>query len=161
MTQVCQYYTYFRNHKEILERYINQKDINKDFQTEIEVPKIVKQQYTQKGVFVTNCTKCTDAKSCHDDCRIEKDEEKHRCIAMNSDGYCKHCKCHWSDHRNMDHKNILEKEKKIVTVEEMLEKYKDADKNEKSEKNVIKNVEHEQQKLSDEFQVTVQNIRLK
>ena len=41
----------------------------------------------------------------------------------------------------------------------MLEKYKDADKNEKSEKNVIKNVEHEQQKLSDEFQVTVQNIR--
>ena len=132
-----------------MERYINQKDINKDFQTEIEVPKIVKQQYTQKGVFVTNCTKCTDAKSCHDDCRIEKDEEKHRCIAMNSDGYCKHCKCHWSDHRNME----------IVTVEEMLEKYKDADKNEKSEKNVIKNVEHEQQKLSDEFQVTVQNIR--
>jgi len=66
-----------RTHKDLLERYLNKKEINKDYQEEVEVPKIVKQQYTQKGVFVTNCTKCTDAPSCHDDCRIEKDEEKH------------------------------------------------------------------------------------
>merc|ERR1712130_817448 len=78
---------------------------------------------------------------------------------MKDDGFCKHCKCHWTKHRNMDHKNILEKVKKIVTVEHILEKYNAADKNAKNEKQVIKNVEHEEKKLSDEFQVTVQEIR--
>ena len=110
---------------------------------------------------MTNCTKCDDAPSCHDDCRIERDEEKHRCIAMNGDGFCKHCKCHWTHHRNMDHKNILEKVKKIVTVDHILEKYKAADNNAKNEKQVIKNVEQEENKLSDEFLMTVQEIRYK
>ena len=78
---------------------------------------------------------------------------------MNKDGYCKECKCHWKEHRNMDHKNILEKVKKTVTVEEILEKYKAAQKNASNEEQVIKNVETEEKKLSDEFQVTVQEIR--
>ena len=59
----------------------------------------------------------------------------------------------------MDHKNILEKVKKTVTVEEILEKYKAAQKNASNEEQVIKNVETEEKKLSDEFQVTVQEIR--
>ena len=59
----------------------------------------------------------------------------------------------------MDHKNILEKVKKTVTVEEILEKYQAAKKNASNEEQVIENVQKEEKKLSDEFQVTVQQIR--
>ena len=152
-------FTYYRIHKDLLEKYINKKEINKDYTAEVEVPKVVKLQYAQKGLFVTNCTKCTDAPSCHDDCGIELDDEKHKCIAMNANGYCKKCKCHWREHRNMDHKLILEKVKRIVNVEEILEKYQVAVKNARSEEQVIENVEQQEQMLSDEFQNTVKEIR--
>ena len=78
---------------------------------------------------------------------------------MNSKGVCMKCGCGWQEHRNMDHKNILEKEKKIVTVAEIYENYKSATKNADSEQTVINNVEQEEKRLSDEFQSTVKEIR--
>ena len=143
----------------MLEGFINKKNINKDYTTEVWVPKIIKVQYTQKGVFVTNCTQCTDAPSCHDNCIYEKDEDKKHCSAMESSGNCRHCKCHWSAHTNMDHKLIMEKEKKIISVEEMLEKYQDADAKGKEKENVIKNVERKEKALTDEFHQYLRKIR--
>ena len=149
----------FRIEKNLLEDFINKKNINKDYTTEVEVPKVIKVQYKQNGRFVTNCTECTDALSCHDDCVYERDEDKKHCSAMESSGNCRHCKCHWSAHRNMTHKLVMEKEKKIINVKEMFEKWQDANAKGKEKESVIKNVEKEEKALTTIFQNTLLEIR--
>ena len=103
----------FRQHENILKKYENDKEVNKDFKHVTDCIDKIEYQYPEPGRFVTNCTVCTDAPSCHDDCAYEKDEDKVHCSAMDSSGLCMHCKCHWSKHQNMKYKLGQESHKQI------------------------------------------------
>ncbi|PAA47042.1 hypothetical protein BOX15_Mlig004669g4, partial [Macrostomum lignano] len=47
---------------------------------------------------ITWCIRCRS--TCHEDCGYSNNEDKAKCCAMNSDGYCKECGCYWRLHRN-------------------------------------------------------------
>ena len=93
----------FRQEEDILQKYKNDKNVNKDFKHVVDCVDI-DIVYTNPGKFVTNCTVCHGIPSCHDDCVYEKDGDKKHCSAMDNNGDCMHCKCHWSKHTNMKYK---------------------------------------------------------
>ena len=94
----------FRQHKNILQKHKNDKELNKDFKHETDCIDKIEHLYPEPGYFVTNCTQCPNAPSCHDKCIYERDEDKDKCSAMDSSGYCIKCKCHWSKHQNMTYR---------------------------------------------------------
>ena len=52
---------------------------------------------------VTQCTKCSGVDGiCHKRCAFGSGEDKKHCCAMDDNGYCTNCKCHWSVHVNSD-----------------------------------------------------------
>lgn len=135
--------------------------MNKDFKHETEVIDNLDFQYPEDGYFVTNCTQCTNAPSCHDKCIYEKDEDKDKCSAMNrSTGYCQYCNCHWSKHSNMKYKIVATKVKKLLSVKDIEEKYKAAAKNCDKQTDVLDLIKREQERISKEFQQKVAEIRL-
>ena len=67
-----------RQHENILKKFQNDKDVNKDFKHETDVIDSIDEQYPEEGYFVTNCTKCTNAPSCHDKCIYENDSDKEK-----------------------------------------------------------------------------------
>lgn len=51
----------------------------------------------------THTTLCIDCKfTCHEVCAFGDDEDKKKCIAMDGEGKCRHCKgkCDWTRHKN-------------------------------------------------------------
>lgn len=65
--------------------------VNETKQKKVELP---------EGQHVTNCLTCNI--TCHENCRIADDDQKQRCLVMNSSGECTICKekCMWDMHKN-------------------------------------------------------------
>ncbi|KAM4687461.1 uncharacterized protein O3C94_005988 [Discoglossus pictus] len=86
-------------------------EANIDFYYEIETS--VAQKVSLKKC-VTYCYQCDFI--CHSDCKIEKNEEKYNCVAMDKNKHCTEChgKCVWNVHINQPWiwKYVLVKEKK-------------------------------------------------
>lgn len=77
----------------------------------------------EPGNHVTNCMQCFF--TCHEDCRIPDDDDKIRCVAMSSDGYCTVCTghCIWSVHKNTPYVYKYVSEKVTKSYKEMKANY--------------------------------------
>ncbi|XP_075254073.1 uncharacterized protein LOC142345706 isoform X3 [Convolutriloba macropyga] len=95
----------------------------------------VKEYYTERvdkppGRHVTNCQQCN--RTCHLNCKYANDQEKAKCSAMDSEGYCKICtpaqggKCHWSVHFNMAYYFLFKERVVEKRAEDLFNKYKQA-----------------------------------
>ena len=82
------------------------------------------------GHHVTTCLLCMH--TCHEVCMIEQDKDKFGCWAMNHQEakearHCRICQqhCHWKQHSNVRHSDVLEYEEKIEikVVHETLRRY--------------------------------------
>ncbi|KAM4552245.1 uncharacterized protein PAE49_015729 [Odontesthes bonariensis] len=122
---------------------------NENFEIEVDVIKPVQKHLTEKGVYITNCQKCSV--TCHYPCMIANDSEKRDCSAMDTTGRCTVCpgKCIWSVHFNQTYKweYVHEKEKK--TLEELKNKYKKANKEKMTTQQLIERQEEEINRLQD------------
>lgn len=87
------------------------------------------------GAYTTTCMQCNY--TCHDRCAYANDDEKKNCSAMSSSGYCEVCTngCIWSVHKNTPFEYVSVSKKEKVTVKELLDRYKTAEKG-KSQKEV-------------------------
>lgn len=74
------------------------------------------------GIYNTTCMQCRRS-PCHPDCAFIHDEDKDKCSAMNSEGYCNVCGCHWSKHTNSPFIYEQYKESVTETSENLLQKY--------------------------------------
>ena len=85
----------------------------------------------EPGIFVTNCLICNF--TCHNPCKISKDEEKYKCAAMNkvkkqSEIMCRVCpqKCYWQNHKNMQFYFSTELREVTKTSDDLMRRYHDA-----------------------------------
>ena len=110
--------------KAIMAKYKADEAANKDFEAEVTVAGS-KKEYLPQGTYVTNCRVCNH--TCHENCAIPNDEDKHRCWAM-TDGNCRICqrKCHWSEHSNMPFKFVATQHKEKRKAADIEAKYKEA-----------------------------------
>ncbi|XP_063714808.1 uncharacterized protein LOC134842412 isoform X2 [Symsagittifera roscoffensis] len=81
-----------------------------------------------QGLFVTVCLHCSQ--TCHDNCSFENDEDKHQCVAMDSNEpaesrHCKNCseKCHWRKHSNTPYFYRVVEETVCKPIEGLLDLY--------------------------------------
>ena len=90
-------------HKRTLREHEADIQANKNFTYTVPIPKCDK--VSLKGVFTTNCLKCSF--TCHDSCAYSNDSDKAKCSAM-SNGYCKRCpgRCRWSSHSNIPYRFV-------------------------------------------------------
>ena len=81
------------------------------------------------GKHVTTCLLCMH--TCHDDCRIEQDQDKYGCVAMNPEEpelsrHCMKCHqhCHWKQHSNTEYIVVYEPGKpEQKLVKDSLQRY--------------------------------------
>lgn len=99
---------------------------NEKFEIEVDVIKPIQKQLTEKGVYITNCQKCSI--TCHYPCMIPQDNEKHGCAAMDQRGMCTVCpgKCIWNVHFNQTYRWEYVQVKEKITVQELKNKYEKA-----------------------------------
>lgn len=116
---------------------------NKDFEIEVDVIKPVQKLLTEKGVYITNCQKCSI--TCHYPCAIAKDSEKHGCASMDRSGMCTVCpgKCVWSVHFNQTYSWEYVNLKERKTLQELKEKYERATKEKLTVQQLIERQEEE------------------
>ena len=124
------------NRKKIAADLINK---TKNYKYKVKAPKFIKEDL-KPGLYTTNCLFC--ARSCYYNCPYS-DNEKKKCAAMDSNGYCTVCpqKCHWTLHENVPYvfKEIeIEIEK---TDEEFKSKYFDSQKQLSLSEQIIKGKE--------------------
>ncbi|XP_045585178.2 uncharacterized protein [Procambarus clarkii] len=110
-------------------------------QEEVEVPKITKIDLNSRE-HVTNCIKCN--MTCHYPCYIPDDANKASCWAMTSN-YCRVCpeKCYWNLHKNMKFRYEHTWVKETRTVQELLDRYENAQKRKLDKEGVIKAIEND------------------
>lgn len=70
---------YFSAEKKIMEKFMNDEKTHKDYKYKVTEEKAETEKLPE-GHFVTNCTTCN--RTCHDDCQIKDDHNKHYCLAM-------------------------------------------------------------------------------
>uniref|UniRef100_A0A4W6EWI3 Fibronectin type-III domain-containing protein n=1 Tax=Lates calcarifer TaxID=8187 RepID=A0A4W6EWI3_LATCA len=97
-----------------------------NFEFEFLVKKIVQNDISLTGHYITNCKECQH--TCHYPCSIQKDEEKNGCSAIGSDGHCTKCpgKCKWTVHVNQSYWWEYGEVREKQTVPELKEKYENA-----------------------------------
>ena len=98
---------------------------NKKFKYTVREHKITTQP-TEPGQYTTNCTRCNV--TCHKRCAFSDDQDKKKCIAMDPEGNCKHCKekCAWNLHRNHPYVYVVEMKEVEKTDEDLKMKYEKA-----------------------------------
>ncbi|XP_076062098.1 uncharacterized protein LOC143037560 [Oratosquilla oratoria] len=118
---------------------------SKDYEEEIEVPKIHKIDLSKRE-HVTNCIKCN--MTCHYPCYIPEDSNKMNCAAMR-DGSCTVCpsNCHWDVHKNMGFRFETTYVKEKRTVQELLDRYEKAKSGKQSKQQVIAAIETDMENL--------------
>lgn len=107
----------------------------------IEVPEIIQINLNSRE-HVTNCIKCNV--TCHYPCYIPNDADKAGCWAM-TDQYCRICpeKCFWDVHRNMGFRFETKWKQEERTVQELLERYENAQKGKLDKEGIIKSIEQD------------------
>ncbi|XP_028987093.1 uncharacterized protein LOC114844147 [Betta splendens] len=122
---------------------------NKDFEIEVDVIQPVQTMLTNKGVYITNCQKCSV--TCHYPCGIAADSEKRGCASMDGAGMCTVCpgKCVWSVHFNQTYSWGYVKVKERKTLQELKEKYEKATREKLTVQQLIERQEEEIVQLQD------------
>ncbi|CAG0899633.1 unnamed protein product [Darwinula stevensoni] len=124
-----------RQEKDVLEKFEEQVDASKNFKFII---KEMRQQKIplEKGVFLTNCLKCSF--TCHLPCGIAQNDKKHKCSAMKK-GFCKVCplKCEWKAHVNNPYKFARQEVEVEKTSEDLKKRYEDGIKGKVTVKQII------------------------
>ena len=110
--------------KKTVEQHQADIDANKNFTYTVEEDTVVKKDIPV-GQHITNCLKCNS--TCHELCHIADDEKKAGCWAM-SNGYCRICNgyCHWTTHKNMRFKLVIERQTKQKTYDDLRKRYEEA-----------------------------------
>ncbi|XP_035989430.1 uncharacterized protein LOC105922847 [Fundulus heteroclitus] len=122
---------------------------NENFEIEVDVIKPVQKQLNEKGVYITNCQKCSI--TCHYPCAIAADNEKKGCASMDNNGMCTVCpgKCIWSVHFNQRYKWEYVQVREKKTVQELKSKYEKAAKEKLTTEQLIERQEEEIAHLQD------------
>ncbi|XP_072220245.1 uncharacterized protein [Leuresthes tenuis] len=122
---------------------------SENFEIEVDVMKPVQKQLTEKGVYITNCQKCSV--TCHYPCMIANNSDKRGCSSMDMTGMCTVCpgKCIWSVHFNQTYRWEYVQEKEKTTLEELKNKYKTASKEKMSTQQLMERQEEEIVRLQD------------
>lgn len=141
VNQLKQEIRIFEENKAAIER-------NKNFEYEVSESRQIKTELPT-GQHVTNCTNCNF--TCHEQCRLPNDDDKKRCVAMDTNGYCKVCpdKCFWQKHANTPYVFSYTEVKVKKTYANMLQKYRDASGTLPSQEQVLRNLGNELNKLID------------
>ncbi|XP_061186853.1 uncharacterized protein LOC133194976 [Saccostrea echinata] len=115
---------------------------SKNFKYEAEESTIITERLPP-GTHVTNCIQCNT--TCHSNCGIPDDDDKRRCCAMDSNGYCTICskKCLWSRHRNHPYKYVVVVEKVQKNYEDVKKKFEMACKKKLTVEEVIQKLGNE------------------
>ncbi|KAI9524158.1 hypothetical protein NQZ68_019421 [Dissostichus eleginoides] len=123
---------------------------NGNFEFEVDVIKPIQEDISRLGIFITNCQACHF--TCHKECGIPDDADKHQCVAMGSDGNCEVCpgKCHWSQHFNQKYRWEYKEVKEKRTVKELKKKFLKASKAKGTVQELIGQLEVEYQRLQAE-----------
>lgn len=102
----------------------------------------IKQVDLEPRQHVTNCLTCN--MTCHFPCYIAKDEQKYSCYAM-TDNYCRVCpqKCFWDIHRNNTFKFETTWHEEERTVQELYDRYTNAQQGKVDKEQVVKSIEED------------------
>ena len=130
--------------RESLQDYVAQMEGNRNYEASV-----TEVQELPRGHYVTNCGRCNV--TCHDNCAYGDGESKKHCSAMNSDGYCTVCSCHWSHHTSMTYKFVPVQRTKTRIVKELIEKYQAGKDGKDAILIALQNSEKECEKISDEI----------
>ncbi|XP_026169471.1 uncharacterized protein LOC113134349 isoform X2 [Mastacembelus armatus] len=138
-----------RTTKEKIKEHETLMTSNENFEIEVDVIKPVKKDLTQKGVYITNCQKCSI--TCHYPCAIPNDNEKRGCASMDRAGMCTVCpgKCIWSVHFNQSYRWEYVQVKQKQTLQELKDKYEKATKEKLTVQDLIERQEEEIMHLQD------------
>ena len=95
---------------------------SKDFTYKVKVQKQRKIDLQGKGIYTTNCFKCSY--TCHDNCVYPNDEDKINCCAMKN-GFCTVCpeKCKWDQHKNTPYRYKWYEVTETRTIDELQRRY--------------------------------------
>ena len=95
---------------------------SKDFTYKVKVQKQRKIDLQGKGIYTTNCFKCSY--TCHEKCRWPNDEDKIKCCAMKN-GFCTICpkKCKWDEHKNTPYRYKWYEVTETRTIDELQRRY--------------------------------------
>ena len=115
-----------RQEELILQHHEKEIETNKEFIYTVDVTKPHQIDLKGTGRHTTTCLRCNY--TCHKDCAIADDREKHGCLAMNSDGNCGVCtlNCNWSEHRNLPYLIEYETVTETRTSDDLKKKYETA-----------------------------------
>ena len=143
--------------KAIMAKYKADEAANKDFEAVVTVAGSRKEDLPQ-GTYVTNCRVCNH--TCHENCAIPNDEDKHRCWAM-TDGNCRICqrKCHWREHSNMPFKFVATQKTEKRKAADIEAKYKEALRNQGRQRSVLEATDDALRGITERFQGVVAEIR--
>ena len=109
--------------EEVLKQHEADITTNQGFTYGVDITKQCRIDLQGQGIHVTNCLRCNY--TCHPDCMIPNDEDKHGCAAMDPNGFCTVCtkKCKWDQHVN----NLYRYEEYVVhevrTSDDLKKKY--------------------------------------
>ncbi len=131
-------------------------ETNKNFKFTIDVP-TQKRSKAPNGKYNTTCLQCHI--TCHHDCAFANDDEKADCVAMNSDGYCNICKCHWSKHSNTDYVFEPTTEKKTKTLKDLQQKYHTAVKGMSKAQSMLSNIKDEFEEVAEDVFIMVIQVQ--
>eukprot|EP01084_Bolivina_argentea_P259850 438645_1 len=142
---------------EFLEANKKQIEANKNFK----IPDqnvIVHHDKKPSGCYTTYCAICIH--TCHANCGIPDDGDKHGCSAM-TDGYCTSCpkKCEWHRHSNKPY--VIRRETVTVykTIDEMAKNYNEGKKEAANCENVMKNILAKIEKTEKQIRETIVNMK--
>ncbi|XP_064106427.1 uncharacterized protein LOC135215531 [Macrobrachium nipponense] len=126
---------------EVLKAHEADIDRNKNFTYTVIEETFVKEPIPA-GQFITNCLECH--RTCHEHCRIEKDNENQRCWAITGEN-CRICpgRCHWKIHRNIPYKYICKQVEVTKNAEDLRRRYVEATEKKLSAEQLVKEVEEE------------------
>ena len=166
-----------------MEQYEKDGKINKNYKNKV-IDEVVEAVDLPQGTFVTNCNNCNF--TCHYDCRIQQDDKKFHCVAMNNQSKysnrlfrmdteignssflgdpakasCKECKrhCFWKDHVNMPYQYKIKRIEVEKTYEDVKKKYEEALGKQATKREVINKIQQESDAISDKIQRNVNEIR--
>uniref|UniRef100_A0A667ZJZ5 Septin-type G domain-containing protein n=1 Tax=Myripristis murdjan TaxID=586833 RepID=A0A667ZJZ5_9TELE len=135
---------------QILQEHKAEATRNEKFEFEVTVKKPIQVDISNTGYYINNCQQCHT--TCHDPCSIQNDNDKARCAAMGSDGFCTVCKgkCHWTVHFCQKYKWEYREVKEKRTIQELKDKYQKATKAKMTVQELIKKLKDDYEEVQDE-----------
>lgn len=143
-----------KQEKKLLREHEESINVTKNFTYTVDIPK-QRLELLDPGQYVTNCLVCN--RTCHFPCGINRDEEKHKCAAMEPRGdptkaVCKTCpgKCPWNKHVNNPKRFVDYIEKETRTYEDLKKRYHIAKEGKHTKESLVKKITAEKRQLEKE-----------